>query len=118
MFFVYPKIHYSFQFMKKISFYYYKQIPVLSISGTKKFIKSTEVESRTQGSRPRTQKKSETKAKDSPSENRLSRGQGQERSKPRTKDTGASVLGRKFCFSRSPKKRSSKKILLVLELRK
>ena len=35
-----------------------------------------EVESRTQGSRPRTQKKSEAKAKESPSEDRTSRGQG------------------------------------------
>ena len=41
-----------------------------------------EVESRTQGSRPRTQKKSE--AKDSLSEDRPSRGQGQECSRPRT----------------------------------
>ena len=52
-----------------------------------------------QGSRPRprTQKKSEAKAKDSPSEDRPSRGQGQECSKPRprTKDTGASVLQKK-----------------------
>ena len=51
----------------------------------------TEVESRTQGSRPRprTQKKSEAKAKDSLSEDRHSRGQGQEcsRPRPRTKDT-------------------------------
>ena len=53
----------------------------------------TEVESRTQGSRPRprTQKKSEAKAKakDSLSEDRRSRGQGQEcsRPRPRTKDT-------------------------------
>ena len=59
----------------------------------------TEVESRTQGSRPRprprTQKKSE--AKDSLFEDRTSRGQGQERSRPRprTKDTGASVLRKK-----------------------
>ena len=63
----------------------------------------SEVESRTQGSRPRprprTQKKSEAKAKakDSPSEDRTSRGQGQEcsRPRPRTKDTGASVLQKK-----------------------
>ena len=58
-----------------------------------------EVESRTQGSRarPRTQKKSEAKAKakDSLFEDRTSRGQGQERSRPRTKDTGASVLRKK-----------------------
>ena len=44
-----------------------------------------EVESRTQGSRPRprTQKKSEAKAKDSLSEDKHSRGQGQECSRPR-----------------------------------
>ena len=61
----------------------------------------TEVESRTQGSRPRprTQKKSEAKAKakDSLSEDRHSRGQGQEcsRPRPRTKDTSASALQKK-----------------------
>ena len=50
--------------------------------------------------RPKTQKKSEAKAKDSLSEDRPSRGQGQECSRPRTKGTAASVL---------QKKRSSKK---------
>ena len=40
-------------------------------------------------------KKTEAKAKDSLSENRTSRGQGQECSRPRTKDTGASVLQKK-----------------------
>ena len=55
--------------------------------------KIAEVESRTQGSRPRTQKKSE--AKDSLSEDRTSRRQGQQCSRPRTKDTGASVLQKK-----------------------
>ena len=59
----------------------------------------SEVESRTQGSRPRprTQKKSEAKAKDSLSEDRHSRGQGQECSRPRpmTKDTSASALQKK-----------------------
>ena len=61
----------------------------------------TEVESRTQGSRPRTQKKSEAKAKDSLSEDRHSRGQGQEcsRPRPRTKDT------KRKC---SPKKKKKK----------
>ena len=58
-----------------------------------------EVESRTQGSRPRprTQKKSEAKVKDSLSEDRHSRGQGQEcsRPRPRTKDTSASALQKK-----------------------
>ena len=56
-----------------------------------------EVESRTQGLRPRrrTQKKSEAKAKDSLSEDRHSRGQGQECSRPRTKDTSACALQKK-----------------------
>ena len=68
------------------------------------------MKSRTQGSRPRprTQKKSE--AKDSLSEDRHSRGQGQKCSRPRTKDTSASALqikkksSQKF-FRRSPKKK-------------
>ena len=70
---------------------------------------SSEFESRTQDSRPRprTQKQSEAKAKNS-----LSQGQGQECSRPRTKDTGASVLGKKFFSSDL-----QKKFLLVLELR-
>ena len=76
----------------------------------------TEVESRTQGSRPRprTQKKSETKAKNSLSENRHSQGQGQKcsRPRPRTKDTSASALQKKKVFTKnfqaiSKKKRSS-----------
>ena len=40
-------------------------------------------------------KKSEAKAKDNPFEDRPSRGQGQECSRPRTKDTAASVLRKK-----------------------
>ena len=74
-----------------------------------------EVESRTQGSRPRprTQKKSEAKAKDSLSEDGHSRGQGQEYSRPRTKDTSASAVQKKRSsqkfFRRSPKKKSSQK---------
>ena len=61
----------------------------------------SEVESRTQGSRPRTQKKPE--AKDSLSENRPSRGQGQECStpRPRTKDAGASLLQKKRVFKKN-----------------
>ena len=61
----------------------------------------SDVESRTQGwrprPRPRTQKKSEAKAKDSLFEDRHSRGQGQEcsRPRPRTKDTSASALQKK-----------------------
>ena len=74
----------------------------------------SEVESRTQGSRPRTQKKSEAKAKDSLSEDRHSRGQGQEcsRPRPRTKDTSTSALQKKKGLHknflgdlRSPKKK-------------
>ena len=61
------------------------------------------MESRTNSSRPRprTQKKSEAKAKDSLSEDRHSRGQGQECSRPRPR-TQAQVLSKK-------KKRSSQK---------
>ena len=72
-------------------------LTVNTVSGKCVRIRYPEVESRTQGSRPRTQKKSEAKAKDSPSEDRTSRGQGQEcsRPRPRTKDTGASVLQKK-----------------------
>ena len=73
-----------------------------------------EVESRTQGSRPRTQKKSE--AKDSPSEDRPSRGQGQECSRPRPR-TQTQVFSNKKFFSGNLKKKASKKFLLMLELR-
>ena len=72
--------------------------------------RQAEVESMTQGSRPRTQKKSEAKAKDSLSEDRHSRGQGQEcsRPRPRTTDTSASALQKKRSsqkfFRRSPQK--------------
>ena len=85
----------------------------------------SEVESRTQGSRPRprprTQKKSEAKAKakDSLSEDRHSRGQGQEcsRPRPRTKDTKRKCSPKKKkkkrssqkFFRRSPKKKKKKK---------
>ena len=73
------------------------------------------MESRTQGWRPRTQKKSGTKAKDSPSENRPFRGLGQECSspKPRTKDTGASAPQKKsskIFFRRSPKKQKKRSL--------
>ena len=81
-----------------------------------------EIESRTQGSRPRPsqghKKKSEAKAKNSLSEDRHSRGQGQEcsRPRPRTKDTSASALQKKkVCtkifqaISKKEKKRSSQK---------
>ena len=69
------------------------------------------MESRTQGSRPRprTQKKSEAKAKDSLFEDRHSRGQGQG---PRTQ---AQVLSKKKCLHKNfsgdlrKKKRSSQK---------
>ena len=47
----------------------------------------TEVESRTQSLRPRTQKKYKTKAKDRLLEDRPCRGQGQKCSRSRTKDT-------------------------------
>ena len=76
----------------------------------------TEVESRTQGSRPRprprTQKKSEAKAKDSLSEDRHSRGQGQEcsRPRPRTKDTSASALQKKRSSQKFFKRSSQKNV--------
>ena len=71
------------------------------------------MKSRTQGSRlrPRTQKQS--KAKDSLSEDRPSRCREQECSRPRTKDTGASVLKKKvfkIFFRRSPEKKNVFKI--------
>ena len=52
--------------------------------------------------RPRTQKKSEAKAEDSLSEDRHSRGQGQEcsRPRPRTKDTSESALQKKKVFTK------------------
>ena len=68
------------------------------------------MEWRTQGSRPRprprTQKKSEAKAKDSLSEDRHSRGQGQECSRPRTKNTSASDKKKGFTkiFQKKKKK--------------
>ena len=70
----------------------------------------SEVESRTQGSRPRprTQKKFDAKPKERPSENRPYRGQGQECSRPRTKDTAAKDL-QKIFFRRSQKKVFKKK---------
>ena len=40
---------------------------------------------------------------------RPSRGQGKERSRPRTKDTGASVFQKQIFFRRSPKKKVFKK---------
>ena len=74
------------------------------------------MKSRTQGSRPRTQKKSEAKAKDSLSEDRHSRGQGQECSRPRPR-TQAQVLSKKKGLHKNfsgnlqkkKKKRSSQK---------
>ena len=78
------------------------------------------MESKTQGSRPRTQKKSEAKAKDSLSEDRHSGGQGQECSRPRTKDTSGSALPKKKkrssqkFFRRSPQKNVFQKIFQAL----
>ena len=79
----------------------------------------SEVESRTQGlrPRPRTQKKSE--AKDSHFEDRHSLGQGQKCSRPRTKDTSASALQKKKkssqkFFKRSPLKNIFQKIFQAL----
>ena len=81
------------------------------------FVFFPEVESRTQGSRarPRLRPQKKSEAKDSPSEDRLSRGQGQERSGPRlrTKDTNASVLQKKRSskiFFRDLQKKKQKKV--------
>ena len=78
-----------------------------------------EVESRTQGSRPRprTQKNSrprprrqkKSEAKDNLSEDRHSRGQGQKCSRPRTKDTSASALQKKKVLSKTFQAISKKK---------
>ena len=67
-----------------------------------------EVASRIPGSRPRPRTQQKSEAKDSPSEDRPSRGP-----RPRTKDTSASVLKKKKVFQKifqaiSEKKRSSK----------
>ena len=72
---------------------YARKIKSGSSAATAENMCGAEVKSRTQGSRPRTQKKSETKAKDSLSEDRHSR-------RPRTgmleaKDTSASALQKK-----------------------
>ena len=72
----------------------------------KLFVKlKSEVDSRTQGSRlkPRTQKKPEAKAKDSPTEDRPSRSQRQEcsRPRPRIKDISASALQNKKVFRKN-----------------
>ena len=80
----------------------------------------SEVESRTQGSRPRprprTQKKSEAKAKakDSLPEDRHSRGQGQEcsRPRPRTKDT------KRKCSPKKKKKKVFTKIFQAISKKK
>ena len=73
---------------------------------------------------PKAKDTKKSEAKDSPSEDKGSRGQEQKCSRPRTemleakaKDTGASVLHKKIFFRRSQKKIKSSKILLVLELR-
>ena len=85
----------------------HQQKTIQFLFANKKKFYLPEVESRTQGSRPRprTQKKSE--AKDSLSEDRRSRGQGQEcsRPRPRTKDTK-----RKCSPTKKKKKRFSPKI--------
>ena len=75
-------------------------LPLILVEFTTIILQShylAEVESRTQGLRPRTQKKSDAKAKDSLSEGRHSQGQGQEclRPRPRTKYTSASALQKK-----------------------
>ena len=64
----------------------------------------------------------DTEAKDSPSEDRHSRGQRQKCSRPRTKDTSASALQKKRSsqkfFSRSQKKKVFTKIFLAISRKK
>ena len=70
------------------------------------------MESRTQGARPRPRTQTKSEAKDSLSEVRHSRGQGQECLRPRTKNTNASVLQKKGLqknFSGDLQKKSLKK---------
>ena len=55
-------------------------------------ISDTEVELRTQSSRPRPRAQKKSEAKDSPIKDRPFQGQGQECSRPRTKDTGGKVF--------------------------
>ena len=74
------------------------------------------MESRTQGSRPRPQKKSEAKANDSPSEDRPSRGQGQECSRPRTQPQVFSPQKKvfKIFFQAFSKKKDVQKFFLAI----
>ena len=74
-----------FSFRSKISLINIVVVMVQLTDGTFERALLKEVESRTQGlrPRPRTQKQSEAKAEDSLSEDRTSRGQGQECSRPR-----------------------------------
>ena len=69
------------------------------------------MDSRTQRSRPRTQKKSEAKAKDRLPEDISSRGQGEECSRPRPRIQGLSVLRKK-------KEKVSKKIFQTTSKKK
>ena len=95
----------------RVQFFLANPLVAILLANTRK----SEVESKTHGSRPRpgTQKKSE--AKDSPSEDRPSRGQGQKCSRQRPiKGTGASVLKNKkkvfkIFLTRSPKKKRKKR---------
>ena len=79
-------------------------------------VEDTTLKSQGQGHK----KKSEAKAKDSLSEDRHSRGQGQECSRPRTEDTSASALQKKKkrssqkIFRRSPQKNVFQKIFQAL----
>ena len=82
----------------------------------------TEMESRTQGSRPRPKTQKKSKVKDSLSEDRHSRGQGQECSRPWTKDTSASALQKKKGlhkhFSGDLKKKVFTKIFQAISTKK
>ena len=104
----------------------YSQFPCVTFSnkvtvGTVK--PPSEVESRTRGSRPRTQKKSEAKAKDNLFEDRHSRGQGQECSRPRTQAQVLSKEKKKKVFTKifqaiSKKKKVFTKIFQAISTKK
>ena len=76
-----------------------------------------EVESRTQGSRPRPRTQNKSEAKNSLSEDRHSRGQGQEcsRPRPRTKDTSAKIFQ---AISNKKKKKVFTKIFQAISTKK
>ena len=76
------------------------------------------MESRTQGSRPRPRTQKKSKTKDGLSEDRHSRGQGQECSRPRTGMPEAKDQGHKRKCSPKKKKKVFKKIFQAISKKK